>query len=282
MTQGANAGATTRYGGSAPRAGDPDDDQVAALLARVRGQTTRVRQQGQRPPQYNAPDIWYTHPVTGEIVKLQGDPSSQAYYRSKGFHILTPGEVQQWETVVRPIVVAEQRKRAALITVMRQIEREIPGVKLAGDMNATPTDRLEAMLEELRVKTQGAGTVVTGVFPEEEPPAWSEDAGDDLAGEVQVSGGDDLEARIARQNAATRSRNGLGRHGIPQVQAMSGVNPIRRPEYEPEYAGATVAYEPPEPESAAPASPYQTGRPRYPVGHPKAGQFMPYSEREGA
>jgi hypothetical protein len=180
----------------------PDDAQADALMNRLRAQTTRPNRRAQRPALYNAPDLWYTHPTTGEVVKLQGDPASQAYYRSKGFHILTAEETRQWETVVRPIVVAEQRKRAALITTMRRIAARHPGVEIGGDLDVTPTERLEKMLEQLQAMAGGTVKVVMGSFEDSEPEFEDEDDGRPRGGEVTVSGGDDLLRQKARGDAA--------------------------------------------------------------------------------
>lgn len=181
----------------------PDNDQAESLMERLRAQTTRPNRRAQRPPLYNAPDLWYTHPTTGEVVKIQGDPASQAYYRSKGFHILTPDEVRQWETVVRPIVIAEQRKRAALITTMRRIAARHPGVEIGGDLDVTPTERLTEMLDQLQAMSGGTVKVVMGDFQDTEPEFEGEEDGRPSGGgEVMVSGGDDLMRQKARGDAA--------------------------------------------------------------------------------
>jgi len=178
----------------------PEDEGAAALLQRLRNQTSRPNRRAARPPLYNAPDLWYTHPTTGEVVTLQGDPASQAYYRSKGFHILSAEETRVWERTVRPIVIAEQRKRAALITTMRRIAARHPGVEVAGDLDFTPTDQLQKMLEELQSMTGGTVKVVMGRFADD-TPEYDEDESAPQ-GEVQLQSGDSLERLKARSDAA--------------------------------------------------------------------------------
>lgn len=180
----------------------PDNEDAAALLQRLRNQTGRPNRRAARPPLYNAPDLLYTHPTTGEVVTLQGDPSSQAYYRAKGFHILTPEETRVWLTTVKPIVVAEQRKRAALITTMRRIAERHPGVEVGGDLDFTPTDELQAMMQELQTMTGGTVKVVMGRFADDTPDYEDEDS---PAGEVQLQSGDSLERLKARSDAAVAS-----------------------------------------------------------------------------
>lgn len=181
----------------------PPDEESAALLQRLRNQTSRPNRRASRPPLYNAPDLWYTHPTTGEVVKLQGDPASQAYYRNKGFHILTTDESRMWERTVRPLVVAEQRKRAALITTMRRIAEKHPGVEVGGDLDFTPTDDLTRMLGELQSMTGGTVKVVMGRFADDTPEYDEDD--DAPQGEVQLQSGDSLARLKARSDAAVAS-----------------------------------------------------------------------------
>jgi hypothetical protein len=178
----------------------PDDPEAQALLAKLQSQTSASPGQGARPPQFNAPDLWYARP-DGDIVRLQGDALSQAYYRSKGFHILNRDEVRQWETTVRPLVVLEQRKRAAFITTLRRLAERHPGIQIAGDLDITPTEELAAMLEQVQRVTGGTVQVVSGRFREQEVEPV------DLS-TVEIASGEDLERKLAADAAR---RGGLTR-----------------------------------------------------------------------
>lgn len=185
-----------------PAEGDAED-----LLRQLHAQTRPSPKNGARPPLYNAPDLWYARP-DGDVVKLQGDAASQAYYRSKGFHILTPDEVQRWETGVRRAVIQMQRRRATLITTLRRISARHPGVDIVGDLDITPVEELETMLNQLKQITGGNVSVVMGRFREEDVPV------DDPQGAILASGAElefKLNREAAREAAASRSRSAGGR-----------------------------------------------------------------------
>lgn len=178
----------------------PADPQAQDLLGKLQAQTNPKANVGVRPPAYNAPDRWYARP-DGDIVRLQGDAASQAYYTSKGFHLLTTQEVQEWEGGVRMLVVKEQRKRASLITTMRRIAARHPGVELAGDLDVTTTEELEDMLKQIGAMTGGTVAVVTGRFREETPANAPVD--------VELQSGDQLRAKLE----ADQARRGASRGG---------------------------------------------------------------------
>ena len=166
---------------------------------------------------YNAPDRWYARP-DGNIVKLQGDAASQAYYVSKGFHFLTPPEILEWlggppsqekallsaGKGVRGLVVAEQKKRANLITTLRRIAAKHPGVDIAGDLDITPTEELEGMLEQIQKMTGGNVSVVMGRFREDAPTVDISD--------VSLESGEDLQRKLeaAQSRAAGARARGRG------------------------------------------------------------------------
>lgn len=180
----------------------PADEQAVDLLKRLNAQTMPATGSGGRPPVYNAPDRWYAR-QDGHIVKLQGDAASQAYYVSKGFHLLTPSETKEWLEVVRPLVVKEQNRRARLITTLRRIAAKHPGVDLAGDMEITPTDELEGMVEQIKTLTGGNVAVIMGRFREEEP-------GPDIS-DVRLSSGEELARKKEESDArAAGTRRGRG------------------------------------------------------------------------
>lgn len=188
----------------------PADEGAQDLLAKLQAQTNPRANVGVRPPSYNAPDRWYARP-DGDIVKLQGDAASQAYYTSKGFHLLTSEEVRQWEGTgdggVRRLVIQAQRKRASLITTMRRIAARHPGVELAGDLDVTPTEELEAMLQQISSMTGGTVAVVTGRFRDDNPV--------DAPTDVELQSGDQLRSKLERE-AASRASGRTARKGAFQ------------------------------------------------------------------
>jgi hypothetical protein len=127
------------------------------ILQQLRSRTSKPKGQVQRAPAYNHRMLWYMKP-DGEIVPLQGDPGNRAYYEDKGFVVLRPNEEQVFLRgdsgraipPIRRVVIAEQRRRAVLITTIRNIASRNPSVELVGDLSITPTDELEALLTDLR------------------------------------------------------------------------------------------------------------------------------------
>lgn len=182
------------------RSGNPEADR---LLDRLRAQTSPIGNNVGRPPMYNAPDRWYAR-RDGHIVKLQGDAASQAYYQSKGYHLLTASEEREWLTQVRPLVVREQRKRANLITTLRRIASKHPGIDLSGDLDITPTDELEAMLAQVKSMAGDNVRVIMGRHREEVER-------EDPAGQgVTLASGADLQEKLDR-SAAARQQGRVGR-----------------------------------------------------------------------
>jgi len=97
---------------------------------------------------YNYPLRWYARP-DGDIVKLQGDPNNRTYYEDKGFHLLTEEEVHVWEAGEREKVVAEQRRKAAIITAFRRLEVRVPAFILDDELSRDFADMsADAILEE--------------------------------------------------------------------------------------------------------------------------------------
>lgn len=183
----------------------PSDANALEVLEKLRAQTTPTSKGAGRPPIYNAPDRWYAR-EDGHIVKLQADAASQAYYTSKGFHLLTPSEARQWEHEVRPLVIVEQRKRASLITTLRRIANKHPGVDIAGDLDITPTDELEGMLEQLKTMTGGNIAVVQGRFREDEPIVDTSD--------VSLESGEDLQRKLEESQARAAGARSRGRSAV--------------------------------------------------------------------
>ena len=114
-----------------------------------------------RGQNYNYPLRWYAT-TNGDIVQLQSDPESRALYTDLGFHLLADqaargqdlSEVEEWERIERPKVIAEQRRRAALINAIRRADSQNPTLMLNLDtIDTDPTDELEEMIAG--IKAQG-------------------------------------------------------------------------------------------------------------------------------
>src|SRR5262245_33859264 len=103
---------------------------------------------------YNFPLAWYRRP-DGDIVQLQSDPNNRAMYEDLGFVILRPLEAREWETEVRPEVIAGQKKKAALISAIRRMESQHPQIILDPEENEgfsskdATVDYLEQFYREL-------------------------------------------------------------------------------------------------------------------------------------
>jgi hypothetical protein len=98
---------------------------------------------------YNFPLAWYRRPGDGDIVQLQSDPNNRTMYENLGFVMLRPSEAREWLQDVRPTVLAEQRKRAALITGIRRIAQRVPQYVLDEDQDNPFSLRSTAELEEI-------------------------------------------------------------------------------------------------------------------------------------
>ena len=81
---------------------------------------------------YNYPLAWYRRP-DGDIVQLQSDPNNRAMYEDLGFVILRLAEVKEWEQEVRPEVVAQQKRKAQLITGIRSLVARHPQMQMLPD-----------------------------------------------------------------------------------------------------------------------------------------------------
>jgi len=122
---------------------------------------------------YNFPLAWYRRP-DGDIVQLQSDPNNRTMYENLGFVMLRPSEAREWTTEVRPAVLAEQRKRAALITAIRRVAQRVPQYVLDEDQDnpfsLRTTAELEEIFEEAKAQT-GLKMRLPQARPDPAPPA---------------------------------------------------------------------------------------------------------------
>lgn len=193
------------------------------LLTTLRSRTNQPKAQAKRLSAYNNPMLHYMKP-DGEIVVLQGDPGNRAYYEEKGYVVLRPDEVDVYtkdrtrmvpdgrggfrkeivQPAVRRLVLAEQRKRAELITTIRNIALKNPSVELAGDLSITPTEELEGLLAQLK----GNQSINFTLLQARQRNRTEEYDDTDLTEGVELHSGAELERKLTAYQQA-RSQNQL-------------------------------------------------------------------------
>jgi len=177
------------------------------LLQQLRSRTNKPKGLVQRAPAYNHRMLLYMKD-DGEIVVLQGDPGNRAYYEDKGYVVLRPeeervylkGDPARGLPPIRRAVVAEQRKRAQLVTTIRSIARRNPSVELTGDLDITPTEELEGLLTTLR---DAQGINFRLIEARQRTPKEDADDGAAYAG-LEFGGGDELVRKMARSREQER------------------------------------------------------------------------------
>ena len=154
------------------------------LLDRLHERTSRRVMPASRGPGYNIPTRWYMK-TNGDVVKLQADPANRAWYEDKGYALLRPDEVQEWEATVRKQVVKQQRHKASLINTIRRIGAKNPGIEI-GLNDEMEIPELEDILNQVGKATGSPTGVFIGRMKEE--PDYDDDADPEAAGvEVGVS-----------------------------------------------------------------------------------------------
>lgn len=167
------------------------------LLERLKARTAPVREAA-RGPAYNHPLRWYMRP-DGDVVKLQGDPINFSYYSNKGYAPLRDEEVAQWETEARPLVIADQRVRAGLITAIRRVASKFPLLEIQADLEYMSEAELRDMADRLGQQVGTAVTVIQG--PRRADPAPERDT--ELSG-IALSSGAELQDKMQRAAASGR------------------------------------------------------------------------------
>jgi len=142
---------------------------------------------------YNFPLAWYRRP-DGDIVQLQSDPYNRTMYEDLGFVFLRPDEAREWLNEVRPSVVAEQKRRAGLITQIRRIAQRVPQYVLDEDQDnpfsLRTTEELEEIFEDAKAQT-GLKLRLPPIKPE--PKGAPAEVGGEMIGS-----GDELESKLTR------------------------------------------------------------------------------------
>src|SRR6266576_3370678 len=165
--------------------------------------------QPKRGQNYNFPARWYAKP-NGDIVQLQSDPQSRAYYADKGFHLLADtaargesmSEVEEWERIERPRVIAEQRRKAALID--------------ADTIDSQSIEGLEVTIKEIRSRGTPVPDEAARERAEPEPPL--------LRGVESAETLEDLQRKLGAEGAQTRTIQGTGHDPIDESRRRTRGN----------------------------------------------------------
>lgn len=165
--------------------------ESTSLLEKLQQRTGPIRQ-ALRGPVYNHPMQWYAKP-DGDIVKLQGDPSNRAYYEDKGYTLLRPDEIREWEKEIRPQILADQRKRSNLIETVRRILASNPGVRGIADFELMTNEEIDDYLGEVGRATGQPVKVIQGKMRETAESTKEEadallGSGDELLGKIERAG----------------------------------------------------------------------------------------------
>jgi hypothetical protein len=178
--------------------------------------------QPRRGQNYNYPLRWYARP-DGEIVRLQSDPNNRALYADLGFHLLADvtargesmSEVDEWERLEQPRIVAEQRKRAKLINAIRKADLKDPTLGTLIDtetIDTQTTEELEATIIDIR-KHGGVVRVLEPKYRDEPEPLLR---GVETA--QAAIGIEDLERKLTAPGAQSRTIEGTGKDPIDEAR----------------------------------------------------------------
>jgi len=113
-------------------------------------------------------------------------------YEDLGFVFLRPDEAREWLKDVRPGVIAEQKRRAGLITQIRRVAQRVPQYVLDEDQDnpfsLRTTEELEEIFEDAKAQT-GLKLRLPPIKPEPKTA--------DTSGEL-IGSGDELESKLTR------------------------------------------------------------------------------------
>jgi len=182
--------------------------------------------QPKRGQNYNFPARWYAKP-NGDIVQLQSDPQSRAYYADKGFHLLADtaargesmSEVEEWERIERPRVIAEQRRKAALINAIRKADAKDPTLSALIDLDTIDSqsiEELEVTIKEIRSRGTPVRVEAARERAEPEPPL--------LRGVESAETLEDLQRKLGAEGAQTRTIQGTGHDPIDESRRRTRGN----------------------------------------------------------
>jgi hypothetical protein len=195
---------------------------IDRMVEKTLGRTTQPK----RGQNYNYPLRWYARP-DGEIVQLQSDPQSRAYYLDKGFHLLADvsargeelSEVEEWERVERPKVIAVQRTRAKLINAIRKSDTKDPTLSALIDVDTIDDqtiDELEATVKEIRAR--GTPVRLVDTTPRRAEPEPSQLRGVETSATTAL---EDLQRKLSAPGARATTIQGTGHDPIDEARRRS-------------------------------------------------------------
>lgn len=190
---------------------------MSDLLEELKARTV-VGTQPARGLNYNYALRLYMRP-DGMVVSLQGDPQNRAYYRDKGFVELSEtrpadgglSERQRYEREYHPQIVAEQRRKAEAINMVRRIGQHNPSLNVEYPWETMSTEQCAEVALALAKKTGMPSNLYAVPIPTEPAPAEERLlAGVETAEQATLEG---LQAKLASQQ---------GYDPIDQANKMEG------------------------------------------------------------
>src|SRR5262245_14403961 len=130
------------------------------FLDKLLEQTPEVAAQPKRGQNYNFPLKLYLK-TDGEVVRLQGDPISESYYRAKGYHLLNDqptrghekSEVRQWLEDEYPKILEQQAEKAAIINAIRRAMQNDRNLNIAEDgWEEYTVEEMKDVLEQIKAE----------------------------------------------------------------------------------------------------------------------------------
>ena len=185
-------------------------DQGQSLLERLEQRAAPVSGQPRSGLTYNFPLAWYRRP-DGDIVQLQSDPYNRTMYEDLGFVYLRPPEAREWVDELRPGVIAEQKRRAGLITAIRRIAQRVPQYVLDEDQDNPFSLRTTAELEEIFEDAKAATGLKMRLPPVRPEPSAPPAADAQMAGVETGTSMEELDAKLMRGRGYDPLREGRRR-----------------------------------------------------------------------
>ncbi len=182
--------------------------------------------QPKRGQNYNYPLRWFAKP-NGDIVQLQSDPQSRAYYTDKGFHLLADtvargqslSEVEEWERVERPRIIVEQKRKASLINAIRKADAKDPTLSALIDLDtidAQSIEELEVTIKDIRARGTPIRVEAMRERAEPEPSL--------LRGVESAETLEDLQRKLGAEGSQARTIPSVGHDPIDESRRRSRNN----------------------------------------------------------
>ena len=186
---------------------------IDGLLDRLPAQAAQPK----RGQNYNYPERLFVKP-DGMVVSLQGDPQNLAYYQDKGYHLLSraPGrdgklsEVDQYQQVEYPRILADQRQRAEIINAIRKAAERDPTFFIPDEFDNWSVDELRDYVKQVKEETGKDIRIVVPRGRKAKPAAEEVQAERELSGveTAETRSLEDLSAMLTNPVAQRGPRRG--------------------------------------------------------------------------